>query len=131
MRKRVYLIQLLLIGLGSALTAYIWGLSHAVALSFGGAMVMLNTALLQWRHAQARSKAGRDLERNMRIIYRTAAERFLLMLALFAVGIGVLNLEPKALIAGFAVLQLAQILDWFVEARMRKHHGKRRDPYLW
>ena len=131
MRKSVFLIQLVLIGLGSVLTACLWDLSHAMALSYGGLMVMLNTGLLQWRHAQARDKAGKDLGRNMRIIYRTAAERFLLMLTLFAVGIGVLKLEPKALIAGFALLQLAQILDWFFESRMRRHHGKRRDPYLW
>ncbi|MDX1335738.1 MAG: ATP synthase subunit I [Gammaproteobacteria bacterium] len=131
MRKRLLLIQLLLIGLGLVLTASFWGLSHAMALSYGGVMVMLNTALLQWRHAQANEKAGRDLARNMRIIYRTAAERFMLVLVLFVIGIGVLKLEPRALIAGFALLQLAQFLDWFIESRMRRHHGKRRDPYLW
>jgi F0F1-type ATP synthase assembly protein I len=131
MRKRVFIVQALLITVAMALAIWVSGLESALAVLYGGAMVMINTAVQQWGHFRASKIAGTDLGRNMRIIYRTAAQRFIVTLALFAVGIGVLKLEPKSMIAGFIWLQLAQVLDWFIESRLRKHHVKRRDPYLW
>jgi len=131
MRKRVFIVQALLITGGMALAVWVRGLDSGMAVLYGGVMVMINTAIQQWGHFRATKIAGNDLGRNMRIIYRTAAQRFFLTLALFAIGIGVLKLEPKFLIAGFILLQLAQVLDWFIESRLRKHHVKRRDPYLW
>jgi len=131
MRKRLFIVQTVFLAGVVALTYLVWNLDSAMALLFGGAMVVINTVIQQWGHFRAVKTAGNDLQRNMRIIYRTAAERFIITLALFAVGIGVLRLEPKFLIAGFIVLQLAQVLDWFIESRLRKHHGRRRDPYLW
>jgi F0F1-type ATP synthase assembly protein I len=131
MRKRLFIVQAVFLAGVVALTYLVWDLESAMAMLFGGAMVVINTVIQQWGHFRATKTAGNDLQRNMRIIYRTAAERFIITLALFAVGIGVLRLEPKFLIAGFIVLQLAQVLDWFIESRLRKHHGRRRDPYLW
>jgi F0F1-type ATP synthase assembly protein I len=131
MRKRVFIVQALLIIVAMAIAIWVSGLVSAMAVLYGGAMVMINTAVQQWGHFRASRIAGTDLGRNMRIIYRTAAQRFFLSLAMFAVGIGVLKLEPKSMIAGFILLQLAQVLDWFIESRLRKHHVKRRDPYLW
>jgi len=131
MRKRLFIVQTVFLAGVVALTYLVWNLDSAMAVLFGGAMVVINTVIQQWGHFRAVKTAGNDLQRNMRIIYRTAAERFIITLALFAVGIGVLRLEPKFLIAGFIVLQLAQVLDWFIESRLRKHHGRRRDPYLW
>jgi ATP synthase protein I len=131
MRKRLFIVQFLLLAVCAALAYLLWGLNSAMAVLYGGSMVMINSAIQQWGHFRASKTAGNDLGRNMRIIYRTAAERFFVTLALFAVGIGVLRLEPKALIAGFILLQLAQALDWFIESKLRKHHGRRRDPYLW
>jgi hypothetical protein len=77
------------------------------------------------------SIAEKDAGRSLRIIYRTAVERFLLTVVMFAVGIGVLKLEPLVLIGGFVLVLSAQMLDWFIESRMMRNHGKRRDPYLW
>jgi len=131
MRKRLFIVQAVILVGVVALTYLVWDLDSAVAVLFGGAMVVINTVIQQRGHFRAIKTAGNDLQSNMRIIYRTAAERFFITLALFAVGIGVLRLEPKFLIAGFIVLQFAQVLDWFIESRLRKHHGRRRDPYLW
>jgi len=131
MRKRLFIVQAVLLAGIAALTFLVWDLDSAMAVLFGGAMVVINSVIQQWGHFRAAKTAGNDLQRNMRIIYRTAGERFFITLSLFAVGIGVLRLEPKFLIAGFIVLQLAQVLDWFIESRLRKHHGRRRDPYLW
>lgn len=131
MRKRLFIVQAVILAVVVALTFLVWDLDRAMAVLFGGVMVVINSAIQQWGHSRAIKTAGNDLQSNMRIIYRTAAERFVITLALFAVGIGVLRLEPKFLIAGFIVLQLAQVLDWFIESRLRKHHGRRRDPYLW
>jgi F0F1-type ATP synthase assembly protein I len=131
MRKRVFIVQGVLLAGLVGLAILVLDTNSALAVLFGGVMVVINTVIQQWGHFKATRTAGKDLQRNMRIIYRTAAERFFITLALFAVGIGVLRLEPKLLIAGFIILQLAQVLDWFIESRLRKHHGRRRDPYLW
>jgi len=117
--------------IGTVLSALIWGSAESLAMLYGGAMVLALTALLHWRHRLAEQVAEKDAGRSLRIIYRTAAERFLLTVALFAVGIGVLKLEPLVLIGGFVLVMSSQILDWFIESRMKRHHGKRRDPYLW
>lgn len=131
MRKRLFLIQAVLMLIGAGISALLWGAAESLAAFYGGAMVMVITALMHWRHRLAALVADKDAGRSLRIIYRTAVERFLLTVAMFAVGIGVLKLEPLALIGSFAFVLSGQILDWFIESRMMRHHGKRRDPYLW
>jgi hypothetical protein len=46
----------------------------------------------------------------LRLLYRTALERFVLTATLFALALGVLRLEPLALLTGFIVGQTALIV---------------------
>jgi ATP synthase protein I len=131
MRKRLFLIQAVLLLAGIVFSALRWGAAEAMAMLYGGSMVLVITALLHWRHRVAALIAEKDAGRSLRIIYRTAVERFLLTVVMFAVGIGVLKLEPLVLIGGFVLVLSAQMLDWFIESRMMRNHGKRSDPYLW
>ena len=43
-------------------------------------------------------------------LYRSAAERWLLVALLFALGLGVLSLDPLALLVGFIVGQLTLLM---------------------
>jgi len=47
---------------------------------------------------------------SLRLLYRTALERFVLAVALFALGLGLMRLDPLALLTGFIVGQAALIM---------------------
>ena len=47
---------------------------------------------------------------SLRLLYRTALERFVLAATLFALALGVLRLDPLALLTGFIVGQTALIV---------------------
>jgi ATP synthase protein I len=44
------------------------------------------------------------------VLYRTALERFVMVVLLFALGMGVLKLDPLALLTGFVAGQMALVL---------------------
>ena len=131
MRKRLVIIQAVLVLIGMAAAFLLEDSAAALGVLFGGGIVIINTLLLHWHHRRAARTAGIDVGKNMRIMYRAAAERFVITLALFAIGLGILGLEPLPLLLGFIGTQMAQALDWFIESRQRQNNGKRRDPYLW
>ena len=71
---------------------------------------MTHTLLLEWRRGCADSGRALSGGESIRLLYRTALERFVLVILLFALALGVLQLEPPALIAGFIVGQVALIV---------------------
>ena len=77
---------------------------------FGGAIATANLLLLEWRRLAADNGPALSAARSLRLLYRTALERFLLATTLFALALGVLRLEPLALLSGFIVGQAALIV---------------------
>lgn len=77
---------------------------------YGGVMVIINTLLLLWHSARAERLEQQDSGHNFRIIVRCAIERFVITVALFALGLGRLGLEPLPLLSGFAAGQLLFII---------------------
>jgi ATP synthase protein I len=76
-----------------------------------GALISMALALLLGRRMQRASEvAASDPRRGMTILYVGAVQRFVLVLALLALGLAVLKLNPLPLLAGFAVTQLAYVL---------------------
>ena len=71
---------------------------------------MTHTLLLEWRRGCADSGRALSGGESLRLLYRTALERFVLVILLFALALGVLQLEPPALIAGFIAGQVALIV---------------------
>ena len=65
----------------------------------------------------ARPDRGRALSagESLRLLYRTALERFVLVALLFAVALGTLQLDPLALITGFIVGQLALVFTELIK----------------
>ena len=70
---------------------------------------MTHTLLLEWRRGCADNGRALNGGESLRLLYRTALERFVLVVLLFALMLGVLQLDPLALIAGFIVGQLALV----------------------
>lgn len=93
--------QLVLVGLAVVSFFTLSGRFQALSVLFGGAMAVLNLVLLEWRRYQADTGRALTAGQSMWALYRSAIERFALVLALFALGMGGLRLEPLPLLIGF------------------------------
>lgn len=79
----------------------------ALAVLSGGAVAVLNGALLAWRMLRATVRPAHDAHLQLRLMYFYAAERFLAVIALLGVCLAVLDLPPLAVLGGFVVGQAA------------------------
>ncbi len=73
-------------------------------------MAIINTLLLLWHAAAAERLGQQDAGQNFRRVVRCALERFVITVALFALGLWRLALEPLPLICGFGAGQLLFII---------------------
>ena len=105
--RKLVVLQLLLLAVTSAVFFVRYGGFQAVSVWGGGVIAMTHTLLLEWRRGCADSGRALSGGESLRLLYRTALERFVLVILLFALALGVLQLEPLALIAGFIAGQLA------------------------
>lgn len=80
------------------------------ALAYGCFVSFSNTALLAWRYKQGKHKASLDARWALRQAYRTAIERYMLIVFLLAAGYKLLGLFPLWMLAGFVVGQVVWIL---------------------
>ena len=102
-------IQLLLIAATAVVFFLIYGAFAAGSAVYGGAIACAGSLLLEWRRAAADRGRALDAAQSIRLLYRTALERFVLAGVLLALGFGVLRLDPLALLTGFIVGQLALV----------------------
>lgn len=109
--------QLVLVGLAAGAFYALSGYVQALSALFGGSMAVINVLLLTWRRHQADSGRAMSAGQSLWALYRSAIERFALVLALFALGMGVLRLEPLPLLIGF----IAGQLGLFVTGTRRKN----------
>lgn len=78
---------------------------------FGGLIVLMNTGLMIMHEKRAAQQADNDAQRILKYVYLCAAERLVLTLILFAVGLVALKLMPLPLLLGFISGQLAAFLN--------------------
>ena len=107
--RRLVVLQLLLLAVTSVVFFVYHGGFQAVSVWGGGVIAMTQTLLLEWRRGCADHGRALSGGESLRLLYRTAMERFVLVVLLFALMLGVLQLDPLALIAGFIVGQLALV----------------------
>ncbi|MEZ5541151.1 MAG: ATP synthase subunit I [Pseudomonadota bacterium] len=102
-------LQLGLVAITSTLFFFLYGGFQAGSAGFGGLVAACNAGLLQWR--RARADAGRALSagESLRLLYRSALERFVAIALLFALGLGYWRLDPLAVLTGFMAGQLALV----------------------
>jgi ATP synthase protein I len=79
----------------------------AWAAAYGGAAALLSAWMLGRRVRLAAETARSEPGRETAVLYIGAVQRFLIVLVLFAVGMGQLGLPPVPLLAGFGLAQLA------------------------
>ncbi len=110
---RVLLLQALL-GLAVAAGAFfLAGWPSAVAAVYGCSVALVNLALLVWRMHRGKH-AHTDAHRHLRSAYLASAERLAMVIVLLAIGFGVLELAPFALLAGFIAGQLGLLISGFL-----------------
>lgn len=105
--SRAALVQLALVVTAALMGGMLLGVSTAWAMFCGGAVALINTALLYWRwHGGARDYHC-DPGRHLKTFHRSSLERFFVVGILLALGFFLLRDEALALLTGFVVGQLA------------------------
>jgi len=86
------------------------GEAVAKAALYGGAVALMGTLLLLWRMRRSERKMFPEPHQHVWLFYRSSLERFLVVCALLALGMGPLNLVPVAVLISFVVGQLAWVI---------------------
>ncbi len=119
--RKLAALQLTLV-MATSVLFYLWnGAFAAASTGFGGGIAMINIALLLWRRDRADRGRALSAGESIRLLYRSMLERFIAVIALFWLGMGVLELYAPALLAGFVVGQLA--LLFIGNERKSERHG--------
>ena len=108
--RKLAILQLLLLAATSVIFFVVYGAFQAASVWCGGLIAMTNVVLLEWRRRRADSGRALSAGESLRLLYRSAVERFVLVALLFAVALGILQLDPLALITGFIAGQLALVI---------------------
>ena len=78
---------------------------------FGGCISVANGQLLLWRSIRGGKHPHGDPGRHLRSFFASAMERFVVVVVLFAIGMGVLKLAPLPLLLGFIAGQAALVMS--------------------
>ncbi len=84
--------------------------SWITASGFGGLIPVSTTILLIFYSKRAEQTASVDTGNNLRLLYRCAIERIVLVAILFALGLGLLKLEPLPMIMTFIIGQMVFLM---------------------
>lgn len=114
--RRLMMVQLV-VAVAAALVFVAMGKGAWAGISaFSGGVISLTVVMLLRRGIRRASDVALvDQKRSMMILYFGAVQRFVVILALFALGLGVIGMEPLAVFAGFVAAQAGN----FVSARLR------------
>jgi ATP synthase protein I len=108
--RRLLLYQVALVAVVSAAFLVIFSPLAAGSSWFGGGIAAVN-ALLAARCARRDARAReRTPQQSLAAVFLCVAQRFLVATLLFAFGLGVLQLSPLALLAGFIAGQLVMVI---------------------
>jgi ATP synthase protein I len=101
--RRLLIIQLLLVLPVVLVYAGIKGSDSALAAGYGGGIALINAVILAWRVGRTNSKPA------LADLYVGASISFGMTLLLMGIGMGMLKLDPPALLFGFAVAYLGYL----------------------
>jgi len=86
------------------------GEAVAKATLYGGAVALMGTLLLLWRMRRSKRKMLPEPHQHVWLFYRSSLERFLVVCAFLALGMGPFNFVPVAVVIGFVAGQLAWVI---------------------
>jgi len=86
--------------------------NSAISAIYGMLITMSTTALLSYGVQRAEKAATDDPKVSMGILYFGAVQRFIMVAALFIIGLGLLKLEPLPMAAAFGLTQFAYVFNF-------------------
>jgi ATP synthase protein I len=115
--RQVVWLQILAILTGASIAYGIKGVPQlALALLSGGAISVVNGAMLAWRMSRSVLQSAQNVQgsrvahQQLRLMYFYAAERFLVVIVLLCLFMATMKLSPLALLGGFAMGQATLIV---------------------
>ena len=108
--RSLLIIQASLVLLGVAVSFYYYGEDGLLPAAYGGAVAIANTILLSRRLVSAGAMAKDNPQGGVLTLYLGVVQRFVFVLVMFGVGMGVLKLLPPPMLGTFAVAQIAFML---------------------
>ena len=108
--RSLLLIQAILVLIGIAVSFYFIGEAGLLPAAYGGAVAIANSILLSRRLQSAGEMAESNPEGGVLTLYLGVVQRFVFVLVMFGIGMGVLKLLPPPMLGTFAVAQLAFML---------------------
>ncbi len=111
-KARKALLAQLVVGVVTSIGFMLYaGSWHGVSALAGVAVSITLLLVLRYGVKRAAEAAQHDQKRSMLILYLGAAQRFILILVLFALGLGVAALDPLAMFVGFFLAQLSNLTN--------------------
>jgi ATP synthase protein I len=109
--RRLLLYQLVLVAVTSFAFLVIFEIFSAASVWFGGGIAAMNV-LLQARCASRDAlRPERSPQQSLVAVYICVVQRFLVVALMFALGLGVFELDPLAVLAGFIAGQIILIVS--------------------
>lgn len=121
--RRIVVWYLLPSGVLAGFFYVLQGWLSALSVFYGTLIIVFNHLQQVWQLKRADRIAGLSAERNMRYLYRCAFERFVATVALLAIAIGLIRLEPLPLLCAYIVGHATMVYRGFLESNARRKHG--------
>ncbi len=122
--RSLLIIQAILVLVGVAVSFYFLRNEGLLPAAFGGAVAVANTILLSRRLESAGEMAKENPDGGVLSLYLGVIQRFVFVLVMFGVGMGVLKLQPPPMLGTFALAQLAFMLFGSKKARVATKEAK-------
>ena len=108
--RSLLIIQASLVLIGVAVSYYYLADEGILPAAYGGSIAIANTILLSRRLDSAGEMAKENPEGGVLTLYLGVVQRFIFVLVMFGIGMGVLKLLPPPMLGTFAVAQVAFML---------------------
>ena len=108
--RSLIIIQAVLVTLSVVGFYFYLGETTLVSALYGGAIAIVHTVLLSRRLDTAGDMANNNPEGGVLNLYLGVIQRFIFMLVMFGVGMGVFKLNPPSMIGTFALAQMAYMI---------------------
>ena len=109
--RRVVIAQVLVGAVLAVVLLLAFGPHRALSVMFGVLIGLSLTLLLSRSVRRAGDTAETDPKRGMILLYLGAVQRFVFLIAAFALGLAVFGLDPLVVAAGFVAAQFAQLVN--------------------
>lgn len=109
--RRLFIIQLVLTLIIALSYLIFQSLNGFFAALYGGCITLSGTLLMAWRISRAGEAGSKEKQQGYIEIYAGVVQKFILTLVLMAIGMGVLKLDPLAVLVGFAITQFSFIAN--------------------